>query len=182
MKKWTALICLMAVAACAGDDKPKDAAKDEAPKPAKIKTDNLICPQTAILKPAQQIVDYGGEKPDPAQVVAQARMQSIQGDCAYRDDGIDIAFKLNINAVRGKRLGSQVSFPYFIAIIDPAEKIVSRQTTSVSFTFKKDEKVAETIEPLHVFIPLAKSDQLAGPDYRVLTGFNLPKDQIPPTE
>jgi hypothetical protein len=182
MKKWTILFCLLALTACAGDDddKGKDSAKDadRTAKPVKVNTDNLICPQVAILVPAQEIFDYGGERPDPSQLVAKARMQTIRGDCGYREDGIDIAFNLHITATRGKRLGSQVSFPYFIAIIDPAEQVLSRQLTTVSFSFKDGEKTAQTDEPLHVFIPLSKTAIMAGPDYRVLTGFKLPNDQL----
>jgi acetylornithine/N-succinyldiaminopimelate aminotransferase len=147
-------------------------------KPAKVenKTNELICPQVAILQPAQEIFDYGGENPDPAQLVARVKMQSIEGDCGYQKNGIDINFTLHLSALRGPRLGGdKFSMPFFIAIVDPSENIISRQTVTAQFHFA-GSKTAMDDEALHVFIPLPEKDQLGGPDYRVLTGFKQRKD------
>jgi hypothetical protein len=181
---WLALIPVLTLAACASDkaDKPKE----EEPKPAKeapFKADNLICPQVAILQAAQDVRDYGRETPAPSELVASAHMKRIEGDCGYKTDknhsGIDINFTLHMNASKGPRLGGvQTSFPYFIAIIDPSDAIVSRQTVTASFSFSGLDKKADLDEPLHVFIPLSEQAMQAGPDYRVLVGFQLPKDQV----
>jgi hypothetical protein len=176
MKTQTAILCfLLALTSCAdGEDKPvapheEPAAKVAAPK---VKTADLICPQTAILRQAEKVSDYGGEAPDPSQVVAEARMTHIEGDCAYRKDGIDIAFALHMQAARGKRLGgSQTSFPIFVAVVDPADTVLNQQVITAQFEFSGAKRVAELDQNLHVFIPLAESALQAGPDYRVLVGF-----------
>jgi hypothetical protein len=181
MKKFSALVLLLALAACAGSDKPEESKKEVAEtKPAaqKIKTDNLICPQVAILQEAEEVSDYGGEEPDPAQLVAKARMKSIDGDCGYRKDGIDITFTLHMAAARGPRLGgAQVSLPYFIVVVDPAENILNRQIVTASFQFTGSAAIIDSLEPLHVFIPLPETALQAGPYYRVLVGFQLPKNK-----
>ena len=165
MKKFGALVLLLVLAACGGADKPDEVKKEDAkPAVAKTKTADLICPQVAILQKAEEIFDYGGEKPDPSQLVSKSRMKSIRGDCAYRPDGIDILFNLNMVAERGPRLGgSQVSFPYFIVIVDPDENVLSRQVVTAQFKFSSSDKVAEDAEPMHVFIPLPESKLIAGP-------------------
>ncbi len=176
MKKRIILFALLAVTACASDDKPKKT-EDKPDKAAKVenKTNELICPQVAILQPAQETLDYGGENPDPAQLVARAKMQSIEGDCGYQPKGIDINFTLHIAASRGPRLGGdKVGMPFFIAIVDPSENIISRQTVTAQFNFA-GSKTATDDEALHVFIPLPDNAQLGGPDYRVLTGFKSAK-------
>ncbi|MDR3424477.1 MAG: hypothetical protein P4M13_05290 [Alphaproteobacteria bacterium] len=181
MKKYGILLALfLALAACADSD--KSPAKDQPAMP-EIKTDNLICPQVAILQEAQETFDYGGEKPDPAQLIAKARLKKIDGDCAYRADdkdgkksGIDISFTLQEAAARGPRLeGAQASFPYFVAVVDPADNILSRQTLTAQFKFSGSDQVTVSSDPLHVFIPLSPQELLAGPDYRVLVGFEGPK-------
>ena len=164
MKKRIVLFAMLVLAACGEDKDASEKPHDKADKPAvvKYKTEDLICPQVAILEQAQEVVDYGGEKPEPQQLVAKASMKKIEGDCAYRKDdkdlsktGIDIAFTLHLVAARGPRLGgAQTSFPYFVAIIDPADKIVSRQSLTASFTFSGSDKVAESEEDMHVFIPV----------------------------
>jgi hypothetical protein len=175
MKKFGSLFILLALVACSSD-KPEPP-KDASPEP-EIKTENLICPQVAIIKEADEVFDYGGaEKPDADQLVSKARLKAISGDCAYRkgdekESGIDIAFTLNAAAARGPRLGgNEVSFPYFIAVVDPAENILSRQVVTAQFKFSGENKVTETYDPLHVFIPMPEKDLTSGPDYRVLIGF-----------
>ena len=179
MKKFGVLFLLVTLVACASSDKPQQASKEEAAptkaqREAKVKTEYLICPQTAILEQAQEVLDYGGETPDPAQLVAKARMASVEGDCAYRAKGIDLAFTLHIVSARGPRLGSQASFPYFVAVIDPAENILSRQVLTASFKFSNSDKTLAGDEKLHIFIPIPEAALQSGPDYRVLMGFQLP--------
>jgi hypothetical protein len=185
MKKIASLFVFLALIACGSSDKPElspDAssteAVQEAPTPEpEVRTDNLICPQVAVLREADEEFDYGGEKPNPGQLVAKARLGKITGDCAYRkkegsETGIDISFKLEALAMRGPRLGGdQVSFPYFLAVVDPSDVVLSRQLMTAQFHFSGDNKVAELAEPLHVFIPLPIKDLPSGPHYRVLIGF-----------
>jgi hypothetical protein len=184
MNKKLSLLCLLlALTACGSDDtsgdKSIDKDKEAKSSSSKDKIDpskNLICPQVAILQAGEEVFDYGGEKPDPSQLVAKARMRSIAGDCGYLPNGIDIAFTLHMGAKRGPRLGSgQVSFPYFIAIVDPAENVISRQIVTAQFSFADLDKTAERDDPLHVFIPLSEQSIPAGPAYRVLIGFQKPK-------
>ncbi len=181
MKKFGILFLVLVLAACGGGDKPT-VSKDTDDVPAKteakkLKLTDLICPQTAILEQAQKVSDYGGEAPDPAQLVAEARMTAVKGDCAYRKDGIDIAFTLHLQAARGKRLGgSQVELPLFIAVVDPAEKILNKQTLTAQFKFSGSEKITDTDDLLHVFIPLSEAALQSGPDYRVLVGFQSPNN------
>ena len=174
IKKIGFLALLLAMSACSSEEKPPvvhdEPPAKEAEKP--FRADGLICPQVAILKNAEEVFDYGREKADPSQLVAKALMKHVSGDCAYRPNGIDISFTLDMASSRGPRLGTQVSFPYFVAIVDPAENILSRQLMTAQFKFAGSEKVVETHEPLHVFIPLTGIALQAGPDYRVLVGFN----------
>lgn len=171
-KKLALLLATLAFAACSsdGDKKPDVVKEDPPPKKQEVKTDNLICPQVAILEEGQQVADFGGEKSDPSQLVATARMKNVEGDCGYRKDGIDIKYTLNMMARRGPRLGGDsIDFPYFIAVVNPSEQVLSRQVVTAHFKFSDD--TIDTSEPLHVFIPLARDAQIAGPDYRVLMGF-----------
>ncbi len=175
MKKFACLSVFLALLGCAdGEEKELDSTP---PPQAEIRTERLICPQVAILREAESVVDYGGEQASEDQVVAKARLAKIDGDCAYRKDedkpsGIDIQFKLKATALRGPRLGGDsVSFPYFIAVVDPSDKVLSREVVTAKFRFSGSDAGAEIDESLHVFIPMPVMALNAGPDYRVLTGF-----------
>ncbi len=177
MKKFPLLIVLFALASCAGDSKPES----EAPPKPEVKTKHLICPQVAIVKEAEEIIDYGQEEADPSKLVAKAKMTKIEGDCAYRkgeasDSGIDIEFRLQSIAMRGPRLeGSKAGFPFFVAVLDPGDTVINRQMLSANYRFSGEGKLAELNEAMHVFIPLPEESLIGGPDYRVLIGFASPK-------
>ena len=154
---------LLVVKACSSD---KD--KKEAPR---------LCPQTAIVRELERIKDYGGETPDEKALVAVALMQSVRGRCDYKDDGVDENFDLNIVAERAERLGGdQVSFPFFIAVLDPDHKIISKELMTTDITFHGKDKKTEQTESLHVFIPVDKDAN--GEFHQVLMGFQLTEDQL----
>ena len=169
---------VLAIAACSSDsDKKKDADKTEEPKKAEAPTP--ICPQVAIVRALETLRDYGHEKPDPKELVAAARMLNVQGNCAYLPNGIDIKFKLNMQAFRGPRLGGlHTGFPFFVAVVDPDGAVLNKNQLTVDFGFSSEDPLANDEENLHVFIPLAKAAQSAGPNYQVLTGFQLTEEQL----
>lgn len=155
--------------------------EEEAKAAGAPKKELPICPQVAIVHELDTFRDYGAEKPDPAEAVAAARMQNIDGDCAYPNDGgIDIAFDLKLVAERGPRLGgNHFEFPFFIAIVDPDGNIIDKNQLSTRFKFSDDTKEVENkTESLHVVIPLDKKDRDMGPRYRVLVGFQLTQAQL----
>ena len=172
MKKVGVFLMVLVLAACASDKSDTKNDKNDKPAEAKLNTEELICPQVAILTEAQDHTDYGGEKADANQLVAAAHMVRVDGDCGYRKNGIDINYTLHIVAHRGPRLGGdQVSFPFYIAVIDPSENILSRQLITARFAFSGKDRQATDDERLHVFIPMPKESVQAGPAYRVLMGF-----------
>ncbi|MDP9126882.1 MAG: hypothetical protein M3N08_01290 [Pseudomonadota bacterium] len=175
-------LILLALPSCGSDSKDKDAAKAEAKveeTPKKKKT-LPICPQVAILRDLDDLKDYGSDRPEASQLVTEARMQNITGDCGYRKTGIDIDFDLTFIAAKGPRLGGDhAEFPFFIAIIDPDQTVVEKTKMTAEFKFSDDKrKLADHVEHLHVFIPLTEAQQPAGPNYRVLAGFQLTQDQL----
>jgi hypothetical protein len=182
--------CLALGLAACSDDATDSAAKDEAKdsheskdtsdaKEAKEKPVMPICPQVAIVAPLDTIRDFGEEAPDPSEFVAEAKLLNLEGTCAYEDEGIDVTFDLNMAAARGPRLGGlHTSFPFFAAVVDPNGTILNKEPMTADFGFSSDEKIARRQESLHIFIPLAKEQQTAGPDYRVLIGFQVPSDQL----
>lgn len=160
----------------------KDESAKEEPKVTKedkIKEPTPICPQVAILRDLEIIRDYGSERPDPSELVAEAKMLKVEGDCAYQDKGIDISFELNLIAQKGPRLGGlHSSMPFFVSVVDPEQKILNKERMTEDFNFSSDSKISQKSETLHVFIPLDKSIQGRGPNYQVLIGFQLTQKQL----
>lgn len=178
------LMFILALTACgtSQEDKDKEAAEAEAKaKIEKQKEDakRLICPQVAIIRDLGDIKDFGTQKPDAAELVAQAKMLGVQGKCEYQEEGIDITFELALAAAKGPRLGGlRAGFPYFVAVVAPDERILNKDKLTADFHFSSDSKIAEQTESLHIFVPLSKEGRALGPDYRVLMGFQLDEEQL----
>lgn len=158
-------LCLVALAACAGD---KDKDKVDLPR---------HCPQVAIFRDLDKVEDYGRDMPDSSTLVALAAMKGIEGECKYKEEGVDITFTLKMGAEKGARLGGdQVSFPYFLSIVKPDDKIMDKEVLTANFQFPSGKTTARLEEALHVFIPLKEGED-ASP-YRVLAGFQLSEEQV----
>jgi len=182
-------LLLLFLAACSSDkdsEAKEEAMKEKKEAEAKAAAEykpKLICPQVAIVRSLETLRDYGAEKPAHDQLVAVSRMQGLDGNCSYEDEGIDVSFMIHFAAAKGPRLGGErADFPYFVAVVDPAGAILNKNQMTEEFRFKEDEKVAKHDEPLHVFIPLPKDKKDTGPDYRVLAGFQLTEEQLAETK
>lgn len=156
------LAAVLLLSACATDG-------EEKPKP--------LCPQVAIVRALEKVVDYGLENPDATKLVSVATMNTVEGTCEYTDKGVDVNFTLTMTAEKGPRLGGdRASFPFLISIVGSDDKVRAKDIMTAQFTFKGDEKRTELAQPLHVFIPLAKGEDAAA--MRVLTGFQLTEKQM----
>ena len=163
MKHSLLILCAATVllAACTSD-------KKEAPR---------LCPQTAIVRELERAKDFGGDTPEEQSLVAVALMQNVRGRCDYKDEGADENFDLKIVAERADRLGGDhISFPFFIAVLDPDRKILSKELMTADFTFHGKDKTTDQTESLHVFIPMDK--EANGEYHQVLMGFQLTEDQL----
>jgi len=164
MNRWMLLLCAMPLIlpGCASKEKEKQVKR--------------LCPQTAFVRSLERMNDYGGESPDEKVLVAAAKMKSVEGNCKYSDEGVDVDFTLNFVAEKSPRLGgNQIGFPFFVSIVTPEGKIISKELMTAEFKFGSDKK-AELNEDLHVFIPMSKDAD--GTNYQVLMGFQLTEEQI----
>ena len=177
------VLCVGYLAACSHDDDAADTPvgsdKDKNKKVAEVKMPAPICPQVAIVRELQTYRDYGREQPDPSQLVAAGKLIKVVGDCAYTDDGIDVKFELDMAAQRGPRLGGEhTSLPYFIAVLDPQQNILTKNTLSADFDLPDNRKIVEHTDNLHISIPLAKDKKRFGSNYQILIGFQLSQEQL----
>ncbi len=183
LKALSLTLCLVLLSACGGaDDAKKEDKKEEtqaAEKP-KVSKELPLCPQVAIVRTLEGVKDFGGESStEPDQLVAAALMRSVVGTCEFKKNGIDIVFDLNFSAQRGPRLGGlHASFPFFVAVVNPNGTVLNKELMTFESKFSSDSRFTENNESLHVFLPLPKAERKTAPDYQVLMGFQLTKEQL----
>ena len=171
----------LSLAACGSDE---DAKKDDAKADEKaaehkaekkIPSPTPICPQVAIVRGLDVIRNANNDSSDSSELIAGAKLLSVDGDCEYLDEGgIDVAFNLNLIAKRGPKLeGRHANFPLFVAVLDPQGNILNKNIFNADIKFSSDDEYINHSESLHVYIPLPKDKHTLGPYYRVLGGFQL---------
>ncbi len=162
------IACALLAVGCSHNDKDKE----------KVQLPPRQCPQVALVRDLQLISDYGQNAPDAKELVAMGALRDIKGDCRYSDKGVDIRYTLYMAAARGPRLGGdKISFPFFVALLDPSGQIVKKDMLTTDFTFSGSDKRVEKEQEMHVFIPLP-DDKTTAEGYRILTGFQLTQPQI----
>jgi hypothetical protein len=137
-----------------------------------------ICPQIAAVHDLAQLADFGrSEKPVRTEFVAAARIDHVLGACHTEGDTISADVDIALRAYRGPRLGGErVEFPYFVAVLDQNDKVISKQSLTVTFALAAHNKFVDKLEQIHLTIPNPKN--LAGSNWRVLTGFQLSPEQL----
>lgn len=135
------------------------------------------CPQVAAVRELAQITDFGRDETlGLNSMVAAAKIDSIDGDCAFRSTNIDTDFDVHLTARRGSGLGgNQAEFPYFVAVLDQNNIPVSKQNLSTVMRFSGKDTTVESVEKIHVKIPTEANN--AG-EWRVLVGFQLTPEQL----
>ena len=157
-----ALVVAVLVSGCASDEK---------------KAEVLQCPQVAVVKELATYMDFGRtEEPTNDDLVGQAMMVKQSDECDDNDDRLVSEITLRIFAKKGPRLGEGgLTAPYFLAVLDAADNIVSKETMSASFAFGKNG-LAEFNDIVRITLP--KTAAMDPSQYRIWIGFQLGKEQL----
>jgi hypothetical protein len=163
----------------------------------KPKDNSVPCPQTGILQDAGEITVFKPETDGEAieNVVASARLANYSGGCAYRDGKVEFVLNLDFEAVQGAE-GQKLKrfdFPYFIAILSPAEEVLQRQSFSTTVPFDNKREAAAPVDPSRTQavylgdagltreehrLRLAVDSRDAVRQHKVVVGFELTPDQL----
>ncbi|HFD15059.1 MAG TPA: hypothetical protein ENJ38_02000 [Rhodospirillales bacterium] len=143
------------------------AACTSTPEPAPVR-----CPKVAIV--------YGLDTVEPVEAAgrplpAEARMEGLRGSCGYDRTGLELDYSVDI-VVRARAPvdAANVTLPYFVAVSAPDGRVIDKQvfTARVELAGRtragSRERIAQTLEGV---------GPEEGPGYRVLIGFELPRER-----
>lgn len=163
---WAALAALALTAVVAGCSSDK-------PEPA--------CPRGVIPQDAATITRFrDGPGRDLTDVLVTGNIQNILVDqCKYEKNAVDVTnFQIAITADRGPADRTKAAdFEYWIAVVDPDKKILTRQTFKLHFDFPDNlTHVGTVVADLEPRIPLA--DIMKAPNYQIIVGFQLTPQEL----
>lgn len=148
--------------ACSSDPKPE-----------------LPCPTAGLLQDADAV----SFKKDttatlsPANVAVKARFGSYRGGCKVaRGGGIDYTLELDImiSKADAEAPPATQNLPYFIAVLTPDERVISRTTFETTAEFNNWGQ-ARLRDSQDVHVP--ENDPAAAAKYKIVAGFVLSPEQ-----
>jgi hypothetical protein len=123
------------------------------------------CPNVGILR------DAGTLRSDQGVAI----MSVLTAQCSYTDDSVNITADLTLTGrTHDGVTASALPVTYFVALLDPDRKIITRQTFSTSIPLQNGK--GTTRETLQHAIPAPKTIDARW--YEALTGFQLTPEQV----
>lgn len=160
-----AALTLAAVVAGCGGNKPEPA-----------------CPRAVIPQDAATITRFrDGPGRDLTDVLVTGNIQNILVDqCKYDKSAVDVNnFQIAITADRGPADRSKTAdFEYWIAIVDPDKKILTRQVFKQHFDFPDNLNHVGTVAGTDLALHIPLKDIMKAPDYQIIVGFQLTPQEL----
>lgn len=177
------------VADITGGDSPKadmaDASSSAAaagPAPANAPKE---CPGVEVLPDTKSITYFDDPEGKPSgELIARAALSDIKGGCDYTSSGVVVDIDMIMQGKitdKGRYEGRKdleafMTFPYFVAVMDPDGKMIDKKIMATAMRFKPEINDLDHAEKITQTIPL--SDITKGPQYTITVGFQLNRAQL----
>lgn len=148
--------------------------------------DNAPCPEAKVLAEPSELTRFTeGEGQDPTDILFEARMMRVTGECSYDLDGGDIEIELELlmDVIRGAALDdNEVRFSYFVAVAEwlpdggSEPEIRSRETFPVETGIPGGRRGLRYRDLLEVTIP--RPDDRDVRNYVLYLGFELTPEEL----
>lgn len=155
-----AAVLVLALAACSGSGAP-------------------ACPHVAIMPELQAVAKFGpGPGRQDSDTVYGARMLAVDASCSAdkKKNGVTVATKLGVKALRIKTDVSKGQVTYFEAVIDHSQQILTERDFVIELEWPRTQRELTVTDELETFVPFAKNAN--GDDYAILFGFRLTPDEL----
>jgi hypothetical protein len=137
----------------------------------------MTCPQL-IAAPGTDTITVlrpGGHAPQDA--VVRGRIYQAHVQCARDKVGISAFVELTFYVVRTSPRTEKATLPYFVAVVDPAQKVVAQEGFRLQVEFLPGEPLRRApVEKITVHLPVRST--AAANVYALVVGFQLTPDQL----
>jgi len=159
-----ALIAALALGACGGSG------SESAQRPG--------CPSGLILADASAATVFrDGAGRDLTDILAQIRIADLAVDCKIQRQSVTVDLQVAIAAERGPaNAAGRQEVGYFVALVDPAGQIRSRQGFSVGFAWPENRLLVGAVEEFEPRIAIAAPEEAAR--WSIWVGLQLTEEQL----
>jgi len=142
-------------------------------------TGKVACPHVAIMPELQAVAKFGpGPGRQDSDAIYGARMLAVDASCSAdkKKNGVTVAAKLGVRAVRTKSDVNKGQVTYFAAVIDRSQRILTERDFVIDLEWPRTQRELTVTDELETFVPFAKNAN--GDDYAILFGFRLTPDEL----
>jgi hypothetical protein len=140
------------------------------------------CPAVARVAELSSLYQFTNPaQPMPTAAISTAHLSRVDSVCTKQGGNIKISLALQFSGALGPagrmRPTDRAAFvyPYFVAIIDPQNNIVSKEIMALSMAYDAQVNQLRQTETMTQLLPL---DGIAANRYRILVGFQLGRDEV----
>ena len=138
---------------------------------------HLTCPAIVPAPGADTIALFGPGGHAAKDVVVGGKIYGLDDTCVRLKVGIEVNAEISLYAQRASMDVKDATFPYFVALVDPDQKVLTEESFQVPVQFLPAEAVRRVpAEKITIRLPLKNVATSAG--YSIVVGFQLTPDQI----
>lgn len=136
------------------------------------------CPSFSISDELDNYYDIPGVNEDKASGFSRATLQTISGNCRLNPTGdiITIGMDINFSATAAGNETQTLEVPYFIAVLDIDQEILSKDTFTIPFDLTNTKGSVFHTEQLQQNIPVLEGEDPS--TYSIIAGFQLNQPQL----
>jgi hypothetical protein len=113
------------------------------------------CPAAVVLQPLANTALFApGAEPRPENVAFYGILSEVDSKCEYTREGVRVRLDVIVVGQRGPMAhGDRLDLNYFIAVVAPGERILSKKPFSVQVVFPGNAKRAGVTDHVEEVIP-----------------------------
>jgi len=140
------------------------------------------CPRIEIMNELGMLHEFAyADIQTKADLISSATIASIISQCSYDPKRLIISAEISFSGELGSKSieyenETLLSYPFFVAIVSPDNKILTKETFTATLTYQKDSRYAHNYKKIQQTIPVISAEH--GKFYKIMIGFQLTKDQL----
>jgi hypothetical protein len=142
------------------------------------KAEGPDCPRLAVLDDVGRMTKFReGPGRDLTDVLYTARLAKADGFCTTEKSSVKVEMTVQLVVERGTAsTGAPVDLQYFVAVTDPARRVLAKEVFPARIPFEGNQRVAGSNEEIEERIPIPRG---ADPGtYSIVVGFQLTPEEI----
>ncbi len=137
----------------------------------------MTCPELVAAPGTDTIAMFRPGGHSAQDVVVRGKIYQASVHCQREKTGVAAMAELTFYAERAGPQITGATLPYFVAVVDPTQKVLAQESYQIHFVFFSGEPYRR-LPPEKITVHLPVRSTAAANNYAVVVGFQLTPDQL----